>query len=153
MTMFDLERFVEAQTPIFGEVRKELGQGLKTSHWMWFVFPQLKDLGFSSMAQHYGLESLGEARAYLQHPVLGPRLIECCRLLTRHQRPAVAIFGEVDSLKLCSCLTLFERAAPRRVWFPRLLEKYFGGERDPVTLASPRLRQRSTPGPRAGETL
>ena len=83
---FDLERFVQAQDPVLAQVRRELGEGRKRSHWMWFVFPQLRGLGRSAMAQHYGIGSLAEARAYLEHPVLGPRLVECAELVEAIQK-------------------------------------------------------------------
>ena len=110
---FDLERFVAAQAPVFDDVLAELRRGHKTSHWMWFVFPQLASLGRSAMARHYGLVSLDEARAYAAHPLLGPRLVTCCKtLLALPQVDAHRVFGAPDDLKLRSCLTLFERAVP-----------------------------------------
>ena len=132
---FDLQRFVAAQQPLYAQVSAELAAGAKTSHWMWFVFPQLKGLGRSSTALHYGIVSLAEAQAYAQHPLLGARLRECCGLLMRVQgRSALQIFGSIDALKLRSCLTLFERAAPHEPLFGQLLDKYCGGERDSGTL-------------------
>ena len=132
---FDLQRFVAAQQPLYAQVTAELGAGAKTSHWMWFVFPQLKALGRSSTAQHYGITSLAEAQAYALHPLLGARLRECCGLLMRVQgRSALQIFGSIDALKLRSCLTLFECAAPHEPLFGRLLDKYCGGQRDIATL-------------------
>jgi uncharacterized protein (DUF1810 family) len=133
---FDLQRFVDAQARVYTSVTAELAAGLKTSHWMWFVFPQLKGLGRSATALHYGIGSLDEARAYAAHPVLGARLRECCALLARsHGRSAQQIFGAIDALKLRSCLTLFERAAPDEALFGALLERFYGGERDAATLA------------------
>src|SRR6476469_5112975 len=103
---FDLERFVAAQAPVWHDVQSELQAGRKQTHWMWFVFPQLAMLGRSSMARHYGLSGLDEAKAYLAHPVLGPRLVECCRQLLQLQgRDPVAICGTTDAMKLRSCLT------------------------------------------------
>jgi uncharacterized protein (DUF1810 family) len=132
---FDLQRFVAAQAPLYVQVTAELAAGAKTSHWMWFVFPQLKDLGRSSTARHFGLASLAEAQAYEQHPLLGVRLRDCCGLLMAlHGRSALQVFGSIDTLKLCSCLTLFERAAPHEPVFGQLLDKYYNGERDPATL-------------------
>jgi uncharacterized protein (DUF1810 family) len=132
---FDLQRFVDAQQSVYAQVTAELAAGAKTSHWMWFIFPQLKGLGRSSTARHYGIGSLDEARAYARHPVLGARLRECCRLLTGVRgRSALQIFGSVDALKLRSCLTLFERAAPDEPLFAELLRSYCGGERDPATV-------------------
>ena len=133
---FDLQRFAQAQAPVFETVLAELGAGRKRSHWMWFVFPQLRGLGLSSMAEHYGIASLDEARAYLAHPVLGPRLRECCALVQRVAgRSANQILGSPDDLKFRSCLTLFARAAPDEPLFAQALEKYYGGQADPRTLA------------------
>jgi uncharacterized protein (DUF1810 family) len=132
---FDLQRFVAAQEPVYAQVTDELAAGAKTSHWMWFVFPQLKGLGRSSTAQHYGIASLAEARAYAQHALLAARLRRCCELLMAVQgRSATQVFGPIDALKLRSCLTLFERAAPHEPLFGQLLGKYFDGERDAATL-------------------
>jgi uncharacterized protein (DUF1810 family) len=132
----DLERFVHAQQAVWDRVIEELRQGTKRTHWMWYVFPQLRGLGRSDMARRFGIASVAEARAYMAHPLLGPRLLECCAILERLQgRTALAIFDSVDELKLRSCLTLFERAAPGDVLFVQLIEKYFGGVRDRATLA------------------
>ena len=118
------------------DVRAELARGRKRSHWMWFVFPQLKGLGVSSTAQHYGIASLEEARAYLAHPVLGPRLRECCELmLAVPQRSAHEILGSPDDLKFRSCLTLFSLAAPHEPLFRLCLERFYSGGPDPRTLA------------------
>ena len=139
MDLHDLQRFVSAQDPVFAQVKAELASGAKRSHWMWFVFPQLRDLGRSPMAERYGIASLAEARAYWEHPVLGPRLRECVDLLLRIEgRTAHQIFGSPDDLKLRSSLTLFERAVPEEPVFGRALERYFAGERDPLTLAMTR---------------
>ena len=139
MDLHDLQRFVSAQDPVFAQVNAELTRGAKRSHWMWFVFPQLRDLGRSPMAERYGIASLAEARAYWEHPVLGPRLRECVDLLLRIEgRTAHQIFGSPDDLKLRSSLTLFERAVPEEPVFGRALERYFAGERDPLTLAMTR---------------
>ena len=132
---FDLKRFVQAQQAVYAAVCAELHAGAKRSHWMWFIFPQLKGLGSSPSAQHYGVASLAEARAYLDHPLLGARLRECTRrLLLLEGRSAAAIFGYPDELKLRSCLTLFERAAPQEELFSEALGKYYGGQPDPRTL-------------------
>jgi uncharacterized protein (DUF1810 family) len=105
---YDLQRFVDAQSGVYDDVIAELRAGRKTSHWMWFVFPQLRGLGSSRMARRYGLESTAEAEAYWQHPVLGPRLAECTRLmLAIGDSTAAQILGSVDSLKFCSSMTLF----------------------------------------------
>jgi uncharacterized protein (DUF1810 family) len=132
---FDLERFVQAQQAVYAAVCAELRAGAKRSHWMWFIFPQLRGLGSSPSAQHYGLASLAEARAYLDHPVLGARLRECTRcLLLLEGRSAAEILGYPDELKLRSCLTLFERAAPQEELFGEALRKYYGGQPDVRTL-------------------
>jgi uncharacterized protein (DUF1810 family) len=132
---FDLERFVTAQEPIVSQVERELAVGRKRSHWMWFVFPQLKGLGHSSMAQHYGIGSLAEARAYLAHPVLGRRLLEWTALVNRVEgRSANAVFGSPDDLKFRSSMTLFAAAQPGETAFREALEKYFGGEGDRMTI-------------------
>lgn len=132
----ELERFIHAQDPAWEHVVEELEEGAKRTHWMWFVFPQLRGLGRSDLARRFGIASLAEAQAYIAHPLLGPRLAQCCRILERLQgRSALAIFGSVDELKLRSCLTLFERAAPDEPLFTHLLAKYFSGQRDAATLA------------------
>jgi uncharacterized protein (DUF1810 family) len=113
----------------------ELRAGRKTSHWMWFVFPQIAGLGRSPTAQQYAIASLDEAEAYLAHPVLGERLRECARILTELEgRSAEQVFGELDALKLRSSMTLFSRAAPDEPLFGAVLERYFGGKEDPATL-------------------
>jgi len=133
---FDLQRFVDAQHPVYAAVVAELRAGAKRSHWMWFIFPQLRGLGRSATARHFGLGSLAEARAYLRHPLLGPRLRECAALLgALHGRSAPDIFGDVDTMKLASCLTLFEQAAPEEALWTDLLAQYFDGQRDGTTLA------------------
>ncbi|MBU6424125.1 MAG: DUF1810 domain-containing protein [Chloroflexota bacterium] len=132
----DLARFVEAQDPVYEQVTAELRRGRKTGHWMWFVFPQLRGLGQSAMAHRYGIASAAEARAYWAHPLLGPRLKECVELvLAVEGKTATAIMGSPDDVKLRSCLTLFEHVAPEEPAFARALEKYYRGERDPLTLA------------------
>jgi len=132
---FDLQRFVAAQEPVYAQVTAELAAGAKTSHWMWFVFPQLRGLGRSGTARHFGIASLAEAQAYAQHPLLGARLRQCCSLLAGLRGlSALQIFGPVDALKLRSCLTLFERAEPGEPLFGQLLDRYHGGERDAATL-------------------
>jgi uncharacterized protein (DUF1810 family) len=132
---FDLARFVAAQDPVIDQVRRELAAGRKTSHWMWFVFPQLKGLGHSAMAQHYGIASLDEARAYLAHPILRPRLWDCTDLVNRHRgRTIHEIFGSPDDLKFHSSMTLFARASQEEDAFSIALNIYFKGERDGSTL-------------------
>ena len=130
-----LERFVAAQSSVWPGVLAELRAGRKVSHWMWFVFPQLAALGRSATAKFYGLRDLQEARAFIDHPELGPRLLQCCdSLMQLPGRDATAIFGAVDAMKLRSCLTLFAHAAPQRPQFQACLEQYFGGEADPLTM-------------------
>lgn len=133
----DLERFVQAQGPVYAQVRAELAAGRKRTHWMWFVFPQLRGLGESPTAHRFGIASLAEARAYLDHPVLGPRLIECTRLVNAVQgRTLGEIFGFPDDLKFRSCMTLFAAlGGGERAQFDAALEKYCSGERDERTLA------------------
>jgi uncharacterized protein (DUF1810 family) len=136
----DLERFVEAQDRVYEEVRRELAAGRKMTHWMWFVFPQLRGLGHSATAQYYGIASRNEAASYLQHPVLGPRLRECVGLvLAVDGATAHAIFGSPDDLKFRSSMTLFAAAAPPEPLFQSALDKYFEGNPDPVTLANLRI--------------
>lgn len=136
VTVADLERFVRAQDErgTYDQALRELRAGRKTSHWMWFVFPQIEGLGRSDMARAYAVSGLAEARAYLAHPVLGPRLRECCEaLLQVDGGSAVAVLGSVDAMKLRSSMTLFARAEPDEALFIGVLEKFFGGEPDPTT--------------------
>lgn len=130
----DLERFVTAQEPVFASVCAELAAGSKRSHWMWFIFPQLRSLGRSGTARYYGLADLAEARAYWQHPVLGKRLLQCTRLvLAVRGKSASQIFGSPDDLKLRSCMTLFQLAAPDEPAFGEVIDRYYGGEPDELT--------------------
>ena len=132
---FDLDRFVRAQDPVLDQVRRELADGRKRSHWMWFVFPQLKGLGRSATAQHYGIGSLDEAQAYVAHPVLGPRLVECTELVHRVESRSIhQIFGSPDDLKFHSSMTLFAAADPEAPTFRAALDKYFGGAMDALTI-------------------
>ena len=132
---YDLERFVDAQTPVYERVVRELRAGRKESHWMWFVFPQIAGLGSSPMAQHYAIAALDEARAYLAHPVLGKRLRECTKLVLEARGKCIqAIFGSPDDLKFRSCMTLFARAAPDDTLFKAALDKYYAGAPDPLTV-------------------
>ncbi|MFC7473927.1 DUF1810 domain-containing protein [Dankookia sp. GCM10030260] len=132
----DLERFIAAQDPLLDQVRRELAAGQKRSHWMWFVFPQLRGLGQSAMAHRYGIASLEEARAYLAHPVLGPRLEECTALVNAVQgRGAAEILGSVDAVKFRSSMTLFAAVRPGDSVFRTALDRYFDGAPDPRTLA------------------
>jgi uncharacterized protein (DUF1810 family) len=133
---YDLARFVAAQDAggTYDRAVAELRAGRKATHWMWFVFPQIAGLGYSPAARAYAISSLDEARAYLAHPVLGPRLVGCAAILTGVPgRTAEQILGEVDALKLCSSMTLFMRAAPGEPAFRRVLDRYFGGVPDPAT--------------------
>lgn len=130
-----LERFVEAQADIYPRALGEIGRGQKRSHWMWFIFPQLAGLGRSAMAQRYAIADLGEARAYLAHPLLGARYSECVAALQDLPlSDPVAVFGEVDAVKLRSSLTLFEAASDRPL-FGAALDRWFGGVRDERTRA------------------
>jgi len=132
---FDLKRFVAAQDPVWDRVRAELAQGEKRSHWMWFVFPQIAGLGHSPTARAYAISSREEARAYLAHSVLGPRLRESTALVNAVAgRSAERILGGIDAMKFRSSMTLFAEVAPEEPLFRRALEKYFGGEKDRVTL-------------------
>jgi uncharacterized protein (DUF1810 family) len=132
---FDLQRFVDAQDPVYRQVRAELAAGEKTSHWMWFVFPQLKGLGRSSMAERFGIGSIDEATAYLRHPVLGARLKECTQLvLAVDGRTAAQILGAPDDVKFRSSMTLFAAVAEEPL-FRRAIDKYFDGVEDSRTLA------------------
>ena len=132
---FDLQRFVHAQDPVYDEVRAELRDGCKRGHWMWFVFPQIEGLGYSFLSQLYALRSRAEAEAYLEHPVLGPRLRECTELVTRVDgRSIVDILGDIDSQKFRSSMTLFAHATADNQAFVDALEKYFGGRFDRLTL-------------------
>jgi uncharacterized protein (DUF1810 family) len=119
---------------VYDRAIAELRRGRKTSHWMWFVFPQIAGLGQSSMSRTYAIASLDEARAYLRHPVLGPRLLECASVVAASQSAsAEQIFGDVDARKLHSSMTLFMRAEPREAVFARVLDRYFGGVPDLAT--------------------
>jgi len=131
----DLQRFVDAQAPVIEAVMAELGAGAKRTHWMWFVFPQLKSLGRSGTAWHYGLDSVDEARAYLADQVLGERLKACTRAVLAHRDKSVAaIFGSPDDLKFRSCMTLFRLAAPEEPLFRQALERFCEGRPDPLTV-------------------
>jgi len=130
-----LQRFIEAQKRDYPSALAEITAGRKRSHWMWYVFPQYNGLGFSATSIHFAVKSLAEARAYLAHPVLGPRLHDCANtLLTVHGRTAHEIFGSPDDLKLKSSMTLFEQVAPEGSVFAQVLDQYFAGERDRRTL-------------------
>ncbi|MGY1669395.1 DUF1810 domain-containing protein [Geodermatophilus sp. SYSU D00710] len=131
---YRLSRFVDAQAGTYPQALAELRAGRKTSHWMWFVFPQVAGLGRSPTAQHYAISELDEARAYLAHPVLGPRLVECAEALTGLDgSDPVTVFGPVDAVKLRSSMTLFARADPSQPVFRAVLEQYFDGREDDAT--------------------
>ncbi len=130
-----LQRFVDAQNPVFEQVCVELRQGRKQTHWMWFIFPQIKGLGTSQMATKFAISSRQEAEAYLKHSVLGPRLRECTRLVNQVERRSVnQIFGYPDDLKFRSSMTLFASTSCENAIFKDALQKYFGGEPDRSTL-------------------
>jgi uncharacterized protein (DUF1810 family) len=130
----DLQRFLDAQLGVYERALAELRRGQKTSHWMWFVFPQVEGLGFSAMSQRYAITSLDEAGDYLAHPVLGARLRECARaLLAVDGRSAEQIMGGIDAVKLRSSMTLFHRAAPHDTAFADVLQRYFAGVPDDAT--------------------
>ena len=132
--LFDPDRFVQAQDAVYERVRRELREGQKRGHWMWFVFPQLSGLGHSAMAQRYAIASLGEAAAYLEHPILGPRLIECSKLVNQVEgRTINEIFGTPDDLKFHSSMTLFASIPDAPPAFDAALAKYFGGAPDRMT--------------------
>ena len=131
---FDLQRFVDAQRPVIDAVRRELADARKRTHWMWFVFPQFACLGTSPTSRRYAIGSIDEARAYLAHPVLGPRLVECVELVNGIEgRTALEIFDSPDDMKLRSCLTLFELVSDDAA-FGSALKRYFDGVRDRATL-------------------
>lgn len=132
---FDLQRFISAQSQVWDDVCAQLRERRKQTHWMWFVFPQLAELGRSATAKFYGLSGADEARAYLAHPILGPRLKACCEILLEpHQATAVEIFGTIDAMKLRSCLTLFAAVDRDEAVFQKCLFRYFDGRGDPATL-------------------
>jgi uncharacterized protein (DUF1810 family) len=132
---YDLERFVRAQESDYERALAEIRSGRKHSHWMWYVFPQIDGLGFSSMSKRFSIKSVGEAQAYLDHPVLGPRLLECAEAALHVEgRSAMEIFGSPDDLKLQSSATLFACVSPPGSVFDRLLGRYYRGVRDPRTL-------------------
>ena len=131
----NLQRFVDAQAPVFAQVCAELRAGRKRGHWMWFIFPQIAGLGHSETARRFAITSRAEAVAYLEHPLLGPRLRECCRLVTLVEgRSARKIYSVPDDHKFRSSLTLFAEAAADNAIFTSALQKYFGSERDSLTL-------------------
>ena len=133
--MRDLERFIQAQAYNYGDALQEMQNGRKQSCWMWYVFPQIHGLGLSHMAKEYELDSIEEAKAYLEHPVLGQRLLEICEVVLQVSSDnAQLVFGVPDNLKLRSSMTLFEQADPQQPVFGQVLDKFFHGERDERTL-------------------
>ena len=133
--LYDLHRFVQAQANAYERALSEVRQGRKRSHWMWYIFPQCDGLGFSQTSKRYAIKSVAEAQAYLSHPVLGPRLLECVEAaLSVEGRSAYEIFGTPDDMKLQSCATLFAYVSPGGSVFDRLLDKFFQGEHDQKTL-------------------
>ena len=135
MDFNSLDRFIQAQTLMYPSVLKQIQNGKKTSHWMWFMFPQLRGLGTSTMAHLYGISGLGEAKAYLAHPVLSGRLYELCGELLKHKdKTALEIFGDIDEMKLKSSMTLFALTSKEHTIFDEVLEFFFDGERDAITL-------------------
>lgn len=134
--VFDLNRFIDAQSNMYEQALLELKQGKKKSHWMWFIFPQISGLGHSPTASYYSIANIDEARAYLQHEALGPRLIECTQAVLRHHSlSANHIFGFPDELKFCSCMTLFIQAAVDTTLFERAIKQFYSGNFDDRTLA------------------
>ena len=135
MDINSLDRFVQAQTLMYPVTLKEIQNGKKRSHWMWYMFPQLRGLGTSTMAHLYGISGLGEAKAYLAHPVLSERLYELCGELLRHKdKTALEIFGDIDEMKLKSSMTLFALTTEDYTIFDEVLGRFFGGEMDEATI-------------------
>jgi uncharacterized protein (DUF1810 family) len=131
----NLQRFVDAQEPVYATVLGELRAGRKRSHWIWFIFPQIAGLGHSPTAQHYAIHSLNEARAYIEHPILGPRLRECTGIVNSIEGASIeTILGYPDNLKFCSSMTLFAHATEDNEIFHAALEKYYDGNPDEQTL-------------------
>jgi uncharacterized protein (DUF1810 family) len=132
---YDLARFMQAQKDVYEHALSEIRAGRKRSHWMWYIFPQFDGLGFSATSKTYAIKSMAETEAYLSHPILGARLMECAEaVLTIEGRSAYEIFGSPDDMKLKSCATLFAQVSPVNSVFERLIDKYFEGERDRKTL-------------------
>ena len=131
---YNLQRFIDAQNGIYEKVKKELEQGCKTSHWMWFIFPQIQGLGYSETAKYYSIRSLDEAKEYLNHSILGSRLTECSQIiLDLENKTAKEIFGTVDAMKLRSSMTLFSLVSDNQV-FDEVISMYFNGKKDDATL-------------------
>ena len=135
MDINSLDRFVQAQTLMYSVAIKEIENGKKQSHWMWYIFPQLRGLGMSAMAHIYGLSGLEEAIAYLEHPTLSGRLLELCGALLRHKdKTACEIFGDIDAMKLCSSMTLFALTSEEYTIFDEIIDVFFDGKMDLLTL-------------------
>ena len=135
MDFNSLDRFVQAQTLMYSTTLREIKNGKKVSHWMWYMFPQLRGLGTSFMANMYGVSGLAEAKAYLAHPVLSGRLYELCSELLKHKdKTALEIFGDIDEMKLKSSMTLFALTSEGYTIFDEVLENFFGGEKDELTV-------------------
>jgi uncharacterized protein (DUF1810 family) len=131
----DLEHFVTAQRGVYDGALAELRRGRKTGHWIWFIFPQIAGLGRSAMSERYAIGSADDARAYLAHPTLGPRLRECAAVLLDHaDKESEEVLGSIDSIKVRSSMTLFQAAAPHELIFGRVLEAWYGGRPDPATI-------------------
>lgn len=136
MATYDLDRFLKGQARNYDAALREIRDGCKRSHWMWYVFPQIQGLGYSSTAQYYAIKDLGEAKAYLQHPILRERLLEISgALLQLNTRNASQVFGWPDDMKLRSSMTLFAEAEPTCEVFQKVLDQYFGGKKDENTLS------------------
>jgi uncharacterized protein (DUF1810 family) len=134
--LYNLRRFVDAQGAVYEQVLRELRAGRKTSHWMWFIFPQIAGLGHSPMAQRFAISGRAEAESYLQHPVLGPRLTECTQLVNQQAGRAIEdILGDIDGLKFRSSMTLFAKVAKDNRIFVEAIHKYYGGNSDELTMA------------------
>jgi len=132
---FDLGRFLREQESVYDKALRELRSGRKRTHWMWYIFPQISGLGLSTTSMRYAIKSVDEARHYLSHPVLGPRLVECAEaVLGVEGRSASEIFGYPDDLKLKSCMTLFEQVVPQASVFSRVIDTFYAGQRDEKTL-------------------
>ncbi len=130
-----LDKYVSAQKRDYDDALREIRSGRKRSHWIWYIFPQLDGLGYSPTAQYYGIRDLEQAKDYMAHPILGPRLVEISEaLMALPSSDPGAVMGYPDDLKLCSSMTLFELAAPEQPVFGRVLDKFYGGRRDPLTL-------------------
>lgn len=133
---YNLQRFIQAQEPVYQRATAELREGRKRTHWMWFIFPQIRGLGHSEVAQRFSIASLPEAEAYFEHPILGSRLKECTELVNAIEGRSIEhIFGYPDHLKFRSCMTLFAQAAPGEKIFNEALDKYFAGSPDGFTLS------------------